>query len=122
MAFLWCTVHVTDLERSVKFYEDVVGLNVVRRLPGPYGDIVFLSAGGETLLELMGGRRCDVDDDISIGFSTDDLDALTEELYAKGVKIHSGPFSPAPGVRFLFVQDPDGLMMQFVEQTGRQTG
>jgi len=119
MAFLWCTVHVTDLDRSVKFYEDVVGLKEVRRISGPHGDIVFLGAGGETLLELMGGRSGKTDDDISIGFSTEDLDALMEQLQARGVKIHSGPFSPAPGVRFLFVQDPDGLKVQFVEQTGR---
>jgi len=93
MAFLWCTVRVKDLERSVKFYEDVVGLKVARRLPGPDCDIMFLGAGGETLLELMGGRSGNVDEDISIGFSTDDLDALTEQLHAKGVKILSGPFS-----------------------------
>jgi lactoylglutathione lyase len=122
MAFLWCTVRVKDLERSVKFYEDVVGLKVVHRLPGPHGDIVFLGAGGETLLELMGGRSKNVDEDISIGFSTGDLDALTKELHARGVKIHSGPFSPAPGVHFLFVQDPDGLKVQFVEQSGGQPG
>ena len=79
-------------------------------------DGVLEHALGETLLELMGGRRCDVDDDISIGFSTDDLDALTKQLHARGIKIHSGPFSPAPGVRFIFVQDPDGLKVQFVEQ------
>ena len=121
MAFLWCTVRVKDLERSVKFYEDVVGLKVVRRLPGPHGDIVFLGAGGETLLELMGGRSKNVDEDISIGFSTGDLDALTKELHARGVKIHSGRFACA-GVHFLFVQDPDGLKVQFVEQSGGQPG
>lgn len=118
MAFLWCTVRVSDVDRSVKFYEDVVGLTVARRLPSPYGDIVFLG-DGETTLELMGGLSGEVGDDISIGFSTNDIDALTAELADKGVKIHSGPFSPAPGVRFLFVQDPDGLKVQFVEQKGR---
>jgi lactoylglutathione lyase len=118
MAFLWCTVRVNDVDKSVKFYEDVVGLTVARRLPSPYGEIVFLG-DGETTLELMGGRRGDVGDDISIGFSVDDLDKLAAELEAKGVKVHSGPFSPAPGVRFLYVQDPDGLKVQFVEQKGR---
>ena len=118
MAFLWCTVRVSDVDRSVKFYEDVVGLTVARRLPSPYGEIVFLG-DGETTLELMGGRSGEMGDDISIGFSTNDLDALTAELADKGVKIHSGPFSPAPGVRFLYVQDPDGLKVQFVEQKGR---
>ncbi len=118
MAFLWCTVRVSDVDRSVKFYEDVVGLTVARRLPSPYGDIVFLG-DGETTLELMGGRQGEIGDDISVGFSVDDLDKLAAELEAKGVKVHGGPFSPAPGVRFLYVQDPDGLKVQFVEQKGR---
>jgi lactoylglutathione lyase len=118
MAFLWCTVRVKDLDKSVKFYEDVVGLKVTRRLPGVHGDIVFMG-DGETLLELMGGGAGAQGQDISIGFSVDDLDAFAERLAEKGVAVHSGPISPAPGIRFLFVQDPDGLLVQFVEQKGR---
>lgn len=34
----------------------------------------------------------------------------------KGFEIHSGPFAPNPVTRFFFVQDPDGLLVQFVEQ------
>lgn len=117
MAFLWCTVHVKDMEKSVAFYEDVVGLTASLRLPGPYGEIVFMG-GGETLLELMGGGTGAQGQEISIGFSVDDLDAFAAHLAEKGVLIHSGPMSPAPGIRFLFVQDPDGLQVQFVEQKG----
>jgi lactoylglutathione lyase len=118
MAFLWCTVHVKDLDRSVKFYEDVVGLSVSQRFPGGHGDIVFLG-DGETTLELMGGGAGTQGQDISLGFSVDDLDACMARLKEKGVPVHSGPVSPVPGVRFLFVQDPDGLLVQFVEQKGR---
>jgi lactoylglutathione lyase len=117
MAFLWCTVHVKDLDKSVKFYEDVAGLTVSRRFSGGHGDIVFMG-DGETMLELMGGGAGAQGQDISIGFAVDDLDK-TAMLGEKGVTIHSGPFAPAPGVRFLFVQDPDGLLVQLVEQKGR---
>ena len=118
MAFLWCTVHVRDLEKSVRFYGNIVGLPVARRLSGGHGDIVFMG-DGETTLEIMGGGSGRQGQEISIGFSVDDLDAFSVQLAEKGVPIHSGPFSPAPGVRFLFVQDPDGLLVQFVEQKGR---
>jgi lactoylglutathione lyase len=118
MAFLWCTVHVKDLDKSVKFYEDVVGLTVSRRFSGGHGDIVFMG-DGETMLELMSGGSGAQGQDISIGFAVDDLDKTAVMFGEKGVSIHSGPFSPAPGIRFLFVQDPDGLLVQLVEQRGR---
>jgi lactoylglutathione lyase len=115
MAFLWCTLHVNDLNKSVKFYEEVAGLTVARRISGGHGDMVFMG-DGETLLELMGGGAGAQGQDISIGFSVGDLDVQTALLEEKGVPVHSGQFSPGPGVRFLFVQDPDGLLVQFVEQ------
>ncbi len=118
MAFLWCTVHVKDLDKSVKFYEEVAGLPVARRFPGGHGEIVFMGSG-ETLLELMGGGTGAQGQEISIGFSVDNLDAFIAQLAEKGVLVHSGPISPVPGVRFLFVQDPDGLLVQFVEQKGQ---
>lgn len=118
MAFLWCTVHVKDLDKSVKFYEEIVGLPVARRFSGGHGDIVFMG-DGETTLELMGGGAGAQGQEISIGFSVDDLDAFIAELAEKGIPIHSGPISPVPGIRFLFVQDPDGLLVQLVEQKGR---
>jgi lactoylglutathione lyase len=93
-------------------------LTVARRFSGGHGEIVFLG-DGETLLELMGGGTGNQGQEISLGFSVDDLDVFISDMTEKGIQIHSGPVSPAPGVRFLFVQDPDGLLVQFVEQKGR---
>ena len=40
-------------------------------------------------------------------------------LVERGIAIHSGPFQPNPELRFLYVLDPDGLKVQFVEFSGR---
>lgn len=36
-------------------------------------------------------------------------------LESKDVKVHSGPFSPAPNLRFIFVKDPNGVLIQIAE-------
>lgn len=116
MKFCWCTISVSDLERSLKFYQDVAGLTLERRFTaGPGVEIAFLG-GGETKVELIcRGTKPEFGGDISLGFEVDSLDDMMESVESKSVKIHSGPFSPNPNTRFFYVQDPDGLLIQFVE-------
>lgn len=52
---------------------------------------------------------------ISIGFEVDSLDRMLEFAKERGIPVHSGPFQPGPKTRFFFVQDPNGLKVQFVE-------
>ncbi len=42
MRYCWTTIIVKDLERSLAFYCDIVGLPIVRQLSGAHGNIVFL--------------------------------------------------------------------------------
>jgi lactoylglutathione lyase len=80
-------------------------------------EIVFLGVGG-TEIELMNSpqkKEFNMGTDISLGFEIDSVDKKIEELKAKGVAIHSGPFSPNPHVKFFYVLDPNGLKVQFVE-------
>lgn len=118
MRFCWSTLVVKDLEESIKFYTEVVGLQINRRFPaGPGVEIAFLGVGG-TEVELMTSpqkKEINMGTDISLGFEIDSVDKKMEELKAKGVAIHSGPFSPNPHVKFFYVLDPNGLKVQFVE-------
>jgi lactoylglutathione lyase len=116
MNISWCTLTVSDLNRSLKFYEDIVGLKLEHRMPaGPGAEIAFLG-GGETKLELMcRGTKPVIGEDISIGFEVDSLAEKMAFVAEKGISIHSGPFEPNEHVRFFFVQDPDGLKIQFIE-------
>ncbi|HCX61202.1 MAG TPA: glyoxalase, partial [Clostridiales bacterium] len=53
MKFLWTTIHVKNMEESLAFYQDVVGLKLMNRFnAGPGMEISFLGEG-ETKLELI---------------------------------------------------------------------
>lgn len=118
MKFLWTTIDVTDLEKSVRFYEQVVGLSVAWRVEGGPTAIAFMGSG-ETKVELIchaGATPTAIGEGISIGFEVDDLDKKMGELKAGGIAIHSGPIEPNPTIRFCYVLDPNGVRIQFVEQ------
>ena len=109
---------VKDLEASLKFYNEIIGLSVCRRFKaGPGVEIVFLGEG-ETKLELIQNEQLsDVNfgRDISLGFEVDSLDDTMSFVKEKGINIISGPFQPNPHTKFFYVLDPDGLKVQFVQ-------
>lgn len=116
MQFLWCTINVKDIESSICFYEQIAGLPVVRRFSEPGADIAFLGEG-DTKLELIHGKADPAHGGgISIGFKVDSLEQKMAFVQARGIPVHSGPFAPSPRTRFFFVADPDGVLVQFVEQ------
>lgn len=46
MTYCWTTITVTDLKKSLAFYQDVIGLKIARRMqPNPDMEIVFLGEG-----------------------------------------------------------------------------
>lgn len=118
MKFCWTTLVVKDLEESLKFYKEIVGLKENRRLKaGPGVEIAFLG-DGETEIELMTSpkpREINMGTDISLGFEIKSVDEMMKDLSEKGIAIHSGPFQPAPNVKFFYMMDPNGLKIQFVE-------
>ncbi|HYE83429.1 MAG TPA: VOC family protein [Clostridia bacterium] len=118
MKFCWTTISVKNLEESLKFYQEMVGLSVNRRFQaGPETEIAFLG-DGETKVELIcnaSNKEINIGKDISLGFEVSSLDEAMSFVKGKGVEIHSGPFQPNPHTRFFFVLDPNGLRVQFVE-------
>ncbi len=118
MAFLWTTINVKNMEESLKFYQEIVGLSLDRRFgAGPGSEICFLG-DGETKLELISNEKTEnvnLGTDISLGFEVSSVDGKIAFLEEKGVKLLSGPISPNPHTKFFFVLDPNGLKIQFVE-------
>ena len=123
MTYCWTTITVTDLKKSLAFYQDVIGLKIARRMqPNQDMEIAFLGEG-ETQVELIWNRATTAvsfGKDISIGFIVESLEQFRKLLEEKGVPVHSGPFQPNPFIKFLYIQDPDGLKVQLVENIGPQ--
>jgi lactoylglutathione lyase len=109
---------VKDMEESLKFYREIVGLEVSNRFKAGAGiEIAFLGEG-ETKVELICSealKEQKIGQDISLGFEVDSVDRMLEFVKEKGVSIESGPFQPNPHTRFFYVTDPNGLKIQFVE-------
>lgn len=118
MKFCWSTLMVKNMEESLKFYQEIVGLNIDRRFQaGPGMEIVFLG-DGETKVELIynsNATETNMGESISLGFGVDSTDEMMAFVTEKGFKIHSGPFSPNPNTKYFFILDPNGLKIQFIE-------
>lgn len=118
MKFCWSTLMVKNLEESLMFYKEIVGLNVSRRfIAGPGVEIAFLGEG-ETKIELICNeafKEVSFGHDISLGFEVNSVDEMIGFVKKKGIDIHSGPFQPNPHSKFFYVLDPNGLKIQFVE-------
>ncbi|MCB2354593.1 VOC family protein [Clostridium estertheticum] len=118
MRFCWSTLNVKDLEESIKFYTDVIGLEVVSKFnAGPEVEIAFLGKG-ETKIELIcdgESRDTVIGNDISWGFEVESLDKALVLVKEKDITVDSGPTQPNPHVRYFFIKDPNGMRIQLVE-------
>ncbi|MDD2497900.1 MAG: VOC family protein [Desulfitobacteriaceae bacterium] len=118
MKLSWVTLSVKNLEESLKFYQKIVGLNLVEKFnAGPGVEIAFLG-NGETKIELIYNeaiKEVNLGENISLGFEVDSLDKMMTFVKEKGINIHSGPFQPNPHIKFFFIMDPNGLKIQFAE-------
>ena len=117
MKFCWVTLRVENMEKSLEFYQGVLGLPVSSRHSGVGTEIVMLGEDGMPKVELFcSGEKIygDKGKGVSIGFEVPSLDKSLEEMKKKNFTI-KGPFFPNSHVGFFFISDPDGYEIQLVE-------
>lgn len=113
---------VNDLEISVKFYKEILGLAEVRRHKSPRGsELVFLKAPeSEELIELChfpSGGPVQVQPDLThLAFEVDSLDAFAQHLAAHGLKFSDGPHLRQNGGGFAFVDAPEGYEVELLQR------
>ncbi len=118
MKLNWVTIRVRDLEKSVKFYTEALGMEIAAQFGSPDHQIVMLGEKDQPKVELIfepGKTYGNLGEGVSIGLEIDGLDELVGSLKAKGYPV-AGPIAPNPSVRFFFVPDPNGYSIQLVEQ------
>lgn len=118
MKLNWVTLRVSDLEKSLAFYNGLLNIGVSARFGDENHWIVMLGDADSAKIELIcepGAKVENPGNGVSIGLEADDLDKLVGELKDRGHRV-IGPVSPNPHIRFFFVQDPDGYSVQLVKQ------
>lgn len=112
-------IHVTDLEPSIQFYENVLGMKVMKRFPaGPNQEIAYMEGDGANV-ELIAHKDLDSlshDSHLALGVQVDSLEEAMEKMQKAGVPIESGPFEPNPTIRFFFIQDPNGVTIEILQR------
>lgn len=119
MKFLWTTILVNNMDESLKFYEEIVGLKLTERFQaGPGMEISFLGEG-ETKVELIYNekfKKLDAGNRVTLGFKVESLDEKINFIKEKGIKIITGPIEPNPSIKYFIIKDPDGVKIQFAQQ------
>jgi lactoylglutathione lyase len=120
MKYLHTMVRVTDLERSLGFYCDALGLVEVRRREYPQGryTLVFLAAPGDTDAQVELTHNWDPEE-YGIGrafghlaYEVDDIYAACRRLQEHGVTINRPPRDG----RMAFVRSPDQVSIELLQK------
>lgn len=117
-------VLVRDIQASLKFYRDTLGLTFIEQVPLPFGTMHRLrfgtsdfkliepktapSAGVMGMYDQYGFRY--------VTFVVKNLSAVCSELSKIGVEFVIPEREIRPGVRIAMVKDPDGNVVEFVER------
>jgi len=120
MKYLHTMVRVTDLEASLRFYRDALGLQVLRTNEYPQGrfTLVYLAAPGDedAQVELTynwdpevytGGRNFG-----HLAYAVDNIYATCEQLQSHGVTI----LRPPRDGRMAFVRSPDDISIELLQK------
>ena len=123
MKYLHTMMRVSDLDASLRFYRDALGLEVVNQITQAQGrfTLVYLAAPGDHQAQLeltyswdpepyTGGRNFG-----HVAFEVDDIYATCQRLIDHGVTI-SRP--PRDGW-IAFVRSPDNISVELLQRAGR---
>ena len=113
---------VKDLEKTVSFYKDVLGLQEMRRhTSGRGSQLVFLKAPqSEEEIELC---KFDESGPVVVGpdlthlaFEVDDLEKFAAEAKAKGYPLSDGPHKTSGGSVIAFIDAPEGYEIELIQR------
>jgi len=113
-----------DVEEAAKYFKNVFeaketsrgeirGFPVVRvDVKGAIVALMGTAPGSGALVPGKGSRGLD-----HIGFRVKDLEKTVEDLKKRGAKFSIGPSAAGPGVKYAFVDGPDGIRIELLERT-----
>jgi lactoylglutathione lyase len=115
-------MRVNDLERTVGFYEQVLGLKVSRRHLSPRGArLAFIQTPNSDeeieICQLPGAPSVAVQPDLMhLAFEVDDLAAFAAALAKKGFPLSDGPTKTGSNSLIGFVDAPEGYEIELIQR------
>lgn len=115
---------VSDLEKTIHFYEKVLGLTMTRRSKSPRGsELVFFKAPqSEEEIEICSfpsSGPVQVQPDLThLAFEVDDLDAFAAHSTALGYPLTDGPTKTSSGNVIAFIDAPEGYEIELIQKGG----
>ena len=113
---------VSDLEKTVHFYKDVLGLKETHRSKSPRGsELVFFKApGSEEEIEIC---KFDESGPVNVGFDithlafeVDSLEEFGKHIKEQGVAFSDGPHLRPDGGGIAFVDAPEGYEIELIQR------
>jgi len=128
MKFLHTMIRVNNLDESLKFYCDHLGMKLLRKQDYPGGEftLAFIGYGDEknnTVIELThnwGTSSYDQGNAFGhLALGVDDIYKVCSDLKAKGVKVvrEAGPVKHGSAV-IAFIEDPNGYKVELIDLAG----
>ena len=118
---------VSDMDKTVAFYRDVLGLELIRQHTSPRGSqlVFFKAPGSEEEIEICkfdGSGPVNVGSDIThLAFEVESLDEFGKHLARHGLKFSDGPTMKEDGGGIAFIDAPEGYEIELI-QRGRKPG
>ena len=112
---------VSDLEKTVDFYKNVLGLEETKRFTSGRGSqlVFFKAPGSEELIEIC---KFDESGPVQVGpdlthlaFEVEDLEAFARHAAAKGYPLSDGPHQSSSGSVLAFIDAPEGYEIELIQ-------
>ncbi len=126
MKYLHTMIRVNDLDSSIRFYQELLGMNLISRKDYPEGKftLAFLSYGktkDDPCIELThnhGKDSYEMGDAFGhIALGTEDIYGTCERLKAHGVKVTREPGPMKHGTSVIaFIEDPNGYKIELIQR------
>jgi len=113
---------VNDLEKTIKFYTEVLGLKETSRHQSPRGStVVFINVpNSQEQIEICHYPKSgpvEVQPDLThLAFEVDDIEACAKETATRGYPLSDGPTVTGSGSKIAFIDAPEGYEIELIEK------
>lgn len=128
MPLLHTSIRASDVDRSVAFYTDVLGMKLVRRkaIAERNLELAFLESEGGQQIEVTRYARQTAfrvppfEERVfdHIAFEVSDMEAVLVKCREEGGRVLEAPFQLPPSTStYAFIQDPDGVTIELIQRS-----